>query len=187
MSDHQDQEKVDAYLKILEERILDPVRVTGIRSYCSATLLLLFAAIDGLGKLLHKDERAGCRKRICATLHYMGDKYANRKEQLLSLRNALVHNVINVESLLSNLDIEDEQHLELTMNTGFIYVNTATCAQDVVGALARFRETVIRDPAILKKAADRLRWRTDAPAGPSSPATATPSPPPPVEFIEAKW
>ena len=51
MSDQpsQDQDKIGRYLEVIEKRILGPIGDTEIRSYCTATLLLLFAAIDGLG------------------------------------------------------------------------------------------------------------------------------------------
>jgi hypothetical protein len=52
-SQDQDKDKIDEYLHVIDERILAPIQKTEVRYYCTATLLLLFAAIDGLGKLLH--------------------------------------------------------------------------------------------------------------------------------------
>jgi hypothetical protein len=60
----QDQDKIDEYLRVIQERILAPVKRTEIQSSCTATLLLLFAAIDGLGKLLHPSRNAGVVGRI---------------------------------------------------------------------------------------------------------------------------
>jgi len=66
-----DQTKIDAYLNIIEERILAPIQKTEIQKYCTATLLILFAAIDGLGKLLHPEDTAGSGERSRAFLDYM--------------------------------------------------------------------------------------------------------------------
>ena len=189
MSDqtYQDQNKVDEYLSIIQDRILAPIQNTEIRRYCTATLLLLFAAIDGLGKLLDTDDKAGSNRRIRGFLDYMGGSYAVCKEELLDLRHSLVHNAINVESFLSNAEISDEQHLKRIGTAGFIYVNTSVMYADVVDAFERFREDIQHDPAKLKRAANRLEWREESLLDDLDfTDNATPSPPPPVEFIYAK-
>lgn len=68
----QDQDKVDEYLDVIRKRILDPIKKTEVREYCTATLLLLFAAIDGMGKLVHPNKKAGVVERISAFLEFMG-------------------------------------------------------------------------------------------------------------------
>ena len=85
----QEQDKVDEYLSILQERILAPIKNTEIRHYCTATLLLLFAGIDGLGKLLDPDDEASPSQRIRGFLNYMGGDYAIHKKELLALRHSL--------------------------------------------------------------------------------------------------
>jgi hypothetical protein len=189
MSDQtsQDQHKIDAYLGIIQERILAPIRDTELRRSCTATLLLLFAAIDGLGKLLHSDDSAGPSRRIRRFLGYMGGNYAVSKKKLLKLRNSLVHNAINVESFLSNTEIGDEQHLKRVGAAGFVYVNTSVMYADFVDAFEQFRADLQQDPAMMKRAADRLEWVEESLLdSPGMPDTPTPTPPPPVEFILAK-
>ena len=66
----EDKDKIDGYLGIIQERILAPIQKTEVRNYCTATLLLLFAAIDGLGGLLHPDNNAGSNARIREFLCY---------------------------------------------------------------------------------------------------------------------
>jgi 3-oxoacyl-ACP reductase-like protein len=68
----QDQDKIDEYIRVIQERILEPIQETEAKQYCTATLLLLFAAIDGMGKLLHHNSRAGSNQRIRRFLEYMG-------------------------------------------------------------------------------------------------------------------
>ena len=90
-----DIDKVEAYLTIIKDRILAPIQNTDIQQFCTATLLLLFAAIDGLGKLLHQDKCARPGKRIEKFLDFMGGDYSTHKPQLLKLRHSLVHDAIH--------------------------------------------------------------------------------------------
>jgi hypothetical protein len=183
----EDQDKIDEYLNIIQERILAPIQNTEIRHYCTATLLLLFAAVDGLGKLLDPDDRAGSNKRIRGFLDFMGGDYEVHKEELLKLRNSLVHNAINVESFLSQTEIGGDQHLKKMGAAGFIYVNTMVMYRDFIDAFNRFRAEIQSDPVVMKRAADRLEWREDNPLDDLDiPDVVTPSPPPSVQFIYAK-
>ena len=195
MSDQtsEDQEKIDEYLRVIQERILAPIQKTEVRRYSTATLLLLFAAIDGLGKLLHHNNSAGPNQRILGFLEYMGSGYGVHKKELLRLRNSLVHNAINVASFLSHTEMSHDQHLKKMGADGFIHVNTMTMYEDFVSALERFHTNIKDDVVMMKSAADRLEWRGTADRlegmedNPSAHLnTATPTPPPPVQFINAK-
>ncbi len=183
----EDKDKIDGYLGIIQERILAPIQKTEVRHYCTATLLLLFAAIDGLGGLLHPDNTAGSNARIREFLGYMGGDYKVYKKDLLNLRNFLVHSAINVESLLSQTEISRDQHLKKLGAADFIYVNTMVMYENFVDAFRRFRDEIENNPAMMKRAADRLEWRElredNAVEYLNIP---TPTPPPPVEFIYAK-
>jgi hypothetical protein len=195
MSDQnsQDQDKIDEYLRVIQERILAPIQKTEIRDYSTATLLLLFAAIDGLGKLLHPNDKAGSNARIREFLDYMGDGYEIHKEELLALRNSLVHNAINVASFLSRTEVGRNQHLKKMGADDFIHVNTRVMYEDFVSAFSRFQADIKDDLKMMKRAADQLEWRETADRlewGEDNPLDhvniATPTPPPPVEFIYAK-
>ena len=142
MSDQlsQDQAKVEEYLRIIRERIMAPIQNTEIQNSCTATLLLLFAAIDGLGKLIHHDDDAGVTRRIKEFLNYMGGDYKIRKKELSRLRNSLVHNAINVESYLSQTETASGQHLKKIGAAGFIYVNTMIMYKDFEDAFEQFTD-----------------------------------------------
>ena len=180
----QDHDKINAYLDLIQERILAPIQKTEVRHYCTATLLLLFAAIDGLGKLLHSNNQAGVSARISRFLDYMGGDYKVHKKELLNLRHSLVHNAINVASFLSQTEMGSDQHLKKTGATGLIYVNTTVMYKDFVEAFKRFHADIKDDPAMIKRAAGRLEFRDDNPAHDLN--IPTPTPPPPVQFIYAK-
>jgi hypothetical protein len=173
---------LDAYLRLIEERILAPIEKTGVRESCTATLLLLFAAIDGVGKLLDDDDHAGSNKRIKTFLGYMGGDYEVQKNKLLGLRNSLAHSAINVESFLSRTETPIDQHLTRVGGVDFIYVNTVIMYKDFATAFARFCDDLKSDPALLNRAVSRLEWRDDIPQvdpnGPSHPI--------PIRFVYAK-
>ncbi len=152
MSHQTGQDAVDAYLRIIEERIVRPIKKTGVEESCTATLLLLFAAIDGLGKLLDADDHAGSNKRIRTFLDYMGGDYKVRKKKLLGLRNSLAHSAINVESFLSRTETPSDHHLKEVRSVDFIYVNTLLMYRDFVDAFLRFRADLASNPTLRTRA-----------------------------------
>lgn len=176
--------KIDAYLDVIQSRIVEPIQNSDLDRYCTATLLLLFAAIDGLGKLIHNDDKAGSNSRIRVFLDYMGDKYRMRKKELLRLRHSLVHNAINVASFMSQTEEGSVHHLTTIGSAGFFYVNTNTMYQDFIRAFERLREEFKNDKAKLSCAAQRLEWREDDVEDHN--LDVSPSPPPPIEFIHAR-
>jgi hypothetical protein len=179
-----DQEKIDEYLKVIQERILLPIQNMEVQRSCTATLLLLFVAIDSLGKLLDPNDAAGSNQRIRRFLGYMGGDYASRKKDLLKLRNSLVHNAFNVESYLARTESGSEQHLKKLGAAGFLYVNAVVMYKDFVDALGRFRSEIQHDSVMMKSAADRLEWKEDNTFNDLS--IPAPTPPPPVQFLYAK-
>jgi len=177
-------EKIREYFNVIEQRILDPIQKSEISHYCTATLLLLFAAIDGLGKLIHNKDKAGSNERIRAFLDYMGGDYSIRKKELLDLRNSLVHNAINVASFMSQTEKGSEYHLRTINSVGIIYVNTTTLLRDFNRAFERIRKEFEVDKAMLSRAANRLEWREDDYDDDTLNILATP--PPPVQFVWAR-
>jgi len=179
----EERNKIDEYLNVIQSRIVEPIQNSDMQRYCTATLLLVFPAIDDLGKLIHDDEKAGANERIRAFLDYMGDNYKKRKKELLALRHSLVHNAINVASLMSETEMGGDQHLKRMGSGGFIYVNTFIMYHDFVRAFKRLRQELMKDEPKMKRAAERLEWREDDfQQNLEIPASL----PPPVEFIWAK-
>jgi len=180
----EERKKIDAYFDVIQERIVDPIQKADINRYCTATLLLLFAAIDGLGKLIHDDDRARPNERIRAFLDYMSGNYRMRKQDLLDLRHSLVHNAINVASFMSQTEMGSDRHLTPIGSADFMYVNTTIMYNDFVRAFERLREELKNDERMMSRAAERLEWREDEDE--EQDLDIPVSPPPPVEFIWAR-
>lgn len=174
------QNKIREYLHVIEERILEPIEKTEISHYCTAVLLLLFAAIDGMGKLLHLNNQAGSNALIRVFLDYMSGEYNVQKEDLLNLRNALVHNAINVASFLSQVDMGSENHLKKIGKTAFVYVNTGIMYKDFKVAFKRFGDEIMNNPVMMNRAANRLKFREYS----FEDLTIKTTPEPPVLFIQ---
>jgi len=179
-----DRAKVDEYLRVVQERVVAPIEQTDVRRSCTATLLLLFAGIDGLGCLCNPERRAGNNARILHFLGYIGGECALNKKGLLALRNGLVHSGIGAASYLSHTELDGDQHI--FMDGEFIHVNSMVVFEEFKRALARYREELEHDPEKMKRAADRLEWceigeGRNAPAG-----EYLPTPPARVEFIREK-
>ena len=177
----EEENKIDEYLDVIQSRIIEPIEKANISQYCAATLLLLFAALNGLGKLIHDNPKAGSNDRIRAFLDYMGGNYGKRKKELLNLRHSLMHEAMNVASYMSKADIGSSKHLNLIGSAGFIYVNTTVMYKDFVLSFERLRKELKNNEQMKSRAAKRLEWKKedhyfDFPA----------TPPPPVEFIWAK-
>lgn len=182
-----DQEKIDEYFSIIQERILKPLQETEVRQYCTATLLILFAAIDGLGNLLHPKDYARPKQRIKQFLVYMGGDYKVRNKELVQLRNSLVHESLNVDTFLSYVKEGGNQHLQELGAAGFIYVNTSDMYKDFVNAFEKFRKEIYLDPVMMKRAADRLKVLVIDPSSyPDTQDITTPSAPSPITFIFKK-
>jgi hypothetical protein len=191
----EDEEKVEEYLNVIQERVLSPIQSEDVQRSCTATLLLLFAAIDGLGKLLDPTGIAGPHDRIIGFLNYMGGGYAAHAEDLDALRNSLVHNAINVESVLSHAKLDRDSHRHLTRlgADDLLYVNTAIMCKDFLRVFDQFRTQLQDDPALRMRAAKQLVWvEIDDPLEiggnnhPDQMGNPSATPPPPIRFIRTR-
>ena len=88
-------ELVEEYFNTIDRRLVNFIKASDIKKSCAATLLLIFAAMDGLGKLLHKDTDAGPGPRFKHFLALMGANYRENEDSIWNLRNELVHNLLN--------------------------------------------------------------------------------------------
>jgi hypothetical protein len=181
------QDKVDEYLRVIQERILAPLEIPAIQNSCTATLLLLFAAFNGLGRLIHSKTGASETQRISEYLQFMGGEYSEHTNELLNLRHKLVHNAINVESYLSRTETGKEYHLKKIGAAGFLYVNTVVFSKDFSASFKRFGVYLHQNPNLMERAAKRLEWRDDdPPINLISSSGASLSFPPPVQFIQTR-
>ena len=182
--DTQNRSKVGEYLDLVETRVLKPLACEAVRRSCSATLLLAFAAVDALGKLVHPDNQASPGVRFKAFLSFMGPEYEERFEELWKLRNALVHNAINVESYLSSTELKGWAHLKRIGGSKLIYVNTGLVSSDLVAAFDRLTVLLRTDEVTARRAADRLEWVEDTQEGTGG--EVLPTQLPQVQFVYAR-
>jgi hypothetical protein len=180
----QNRPKVKEYLELVEVRVLKPLSSEAVQQSCSTTLLLVFATVDALGKLIHPLANASAGERFRHFLGFLGTEYEKRSKELWKLRNALVHNVINVESYLSSTDLEGWIHLQMIGGSGLIYVNSRLASRDLAEAFGRVKALLTRDKDVAKRATDRLEWVENVQQNVGG--QPIPTPPPPVQFIQAK-
>jgi hypothetical protein len=179
----QEAAKIDKYLGLVETRILRALSVEAVQESCSTVLLLAFATIDALGKLTHPDADARPGVRFKYFLALLGPAYKSRSAQLWKLRNALVHNAINVESFLSSVDIEGWAHLQTLGGTGLIYINTSQFTADLKAAFQRIKARLVSNGQAARLAAARLKWIDNTPRAIGS--APIPTPPSQVDFVVA--
>jgi hypothetical protein len=181
--DTQDRSKVAAYLHLVETRVLTPLASEAVQQSCSTTLLLVFATIDALGKLIHPNADASPGVRFGEFLSFLGAGYNKRRKELWKLRNALVHNVINVESYMSSTELEGWVHLEMIGGSGLIYVNTGLASRDLFEAYRGVKALLETDMVAAQRAADRLKFVDNTQQGVGK--GPHPTPPSPVQFVYA--
>ena len=150
------EDKIDVYFEYIENRILQPIQNTSIKDYCTASLLIVFAAIDGVGQLLYPYDNAGSNERIKYFLDYMGGKYKDHQKEILKLRNSIVHNGLNVDFYLTHTGTIDDPILENLGPAGFILMNTSAMCEDVIKKCKQAHDDILHDPTKLILAANRL-------------------------------
>ena len=173
--------KTAAYFGVIEGHVLAPIRDTDLSTSCVASLLLLFAAVDGLGKLLHPHATARVAERFKFFLReYMGGKYNTHCCELYNLRCSLSHNALSLSAFMSRTMMGEQHHLEHDTPVGTIFVSTNVFLRDFSTALDRVSRLLASDPAMMHRAEDRLQWIDDEQHpcwGPCS------TPPGPIRFV----
>src|SRR5258707_14781463 len=96
-----DEKKVGDYLKAIEDFVIDPVQKGPVGEHCIASLLLIFAALDGLARLTDPDPKANVADRFRNFVGTLGTDYEAKKAELYELRNALAHNALNAGTFIS--------------------------------------------------------------------------------------
>lgn len=186
-------EKVDAYFKIIDERIIAPIQNTDVKKSCTATLALLFAAIDGLGTLTCQDKyynnkKGSNKKRFESFLKRIGNKYVKNSNTVWKIRCGLVHSGVNLESYMFATSESDFgfEHLSTRGPNGFLYIDTTKFFSDFCQAKRELREEISKNEELLKLSANRLEWLSEDPQEYSEDEILRPSPPPSVEFIHLR-
>ena len=157
-----DAEKVNAYLNAVEEYVINPIQKSPVGEHCVASLLLIFAGIDGLARLTDSDPKAKVGKRFQRFIGTLGADYDDKKTELYELRNALAHNALNAGTFISQAPLGAEHNLREVGGPGGLYVNTRVFCDDFVAAFRRLKERFASEPAFLASAAQRLEVYNNA-------------------------
>ena len=176
----EDEEKVEAYFDMIEGHIINFIKGACLNGSCIATLLLIFASVDSLGKLIHPDPDAKSGERFKYIISQFGTLHDERKDKIWALRNSLAHNALNVAVFLSMTEIGEEHHLEDVSAPGKIYINTKLFFNDFLNFYNSEKARILSDASALAQAASRLIWHHDDDKYALSYPT---TPPPPVMFI----
>ena len=181
--EHDSSSKILEYFKVIDWYVVDAIAKSSLKSSCIATILLIFAGIDGLGKLTHPNKNAKAGERFKFFISKLGDNYEKKKEKLWDLRNSLFHNALNVEVFLSMTELGQEHHLEEVDAPCKIYLNTNILYRDFCEAFSLEKNRIQNDEIASNQAADRLEWHYDDRLNSLNvPIT----PPPPIKFICSK-
>lgn len=166
----------EQYIKLIREHVIEPLEETPLSSSCYATCMMIFSCIDGLGKLLHSDDkaRAGVRFKYFLT-EWMKGRYGELASELYELRNSLLHNGIAPTAYMSMT--EESRHEEIDYDNGFLYINTKRFVKDFQTALAEVEFALQSNICVFENANARLLqvaiensnasnrlWKTTAPS-----------------------
>ncbi|MGA2257863.1 MAG: hypothetical protein ABSG53_24635 [Thermoguttaceae bacterium] len=102
---------LNEYLSFIDRYVMGDLERIQHQS-CFATILTVFACVDGLGGLTQPDAKAGNTQRFGQYIEeFFPDAYRTNKKLLWDLRNSLAHNALNVAAFVSYAPASAEYHL----------------------------------------------------------------------------
>lgn len=147
--------KSERYVQSIWEHVVRPLDSTALSESCFASCMMLFACIDGLGKLLHPSANAKVNERFKYFLSdWMRGLYAERQTLVWELRNNLDHNAIAALTYLSSLS--DSTHAHLDADNGNLFINTRQFLMDFQTSLEFVERRLTDDCELLNQAESRL-------------------------------
>jgi len=171
------------YLRVIKQHVIHPLDTTQVADSCFAAVLLIFGAIDGLGKLAHENENALAGERFKSFLQRLGQEYSALGEELWRLRNTLAHSAMNVACFLSKTDEARGEHLE--QDGGYIFIHTGKLLEDFKTALNKLEAEYQTNGSLLQRAESRLRWDSINERGWRG-GGVMPTPPPGIQFVRER-
>jgi len=171
------------YVRVIRRHVIHPLDSTSVADSCFAAALLIFGAIDGLGKLTHAEDRASPGERFKAFLPRLGSEYSALADALWRLRNTLAHSAMNVACFMSKTEEARGEHLE--QEGGFVFVHTGRLLDDFKAAIDKLEAEYQTDWRLLQRAESRLRWDTINQHGWRG-GGVMPTPPPGIQFVRER-
>jgi hypothetical protein len=139
---------------VIREHVVQPLEESAIANSCFAAAMLIFAAIDGLGKLQHPSAEAKPNERFKLFITRLGPPYRKCAAGLWNLRCSLDHNAMNVACFMSKTVEARAEHLE--EYKGFLFIHTGRLLEDFKTALEQFDGELQTDDNLLQQAESRL-------------------------------
>ena len=171
------------YLRVIREHVIMPLERTSVSESCFATAMLVFGAVDGLGKLTHPSSNAGAGDRFKHLLPRLGPTYSALANELWLLRNSLAHNAMNVACFMSKANDAWGEHLE--KYGSLIFIHTGRLLSDFKAALDKLEMEFKTNALLFQQAESRLDWGyIDPPGWRNGGIIATP--PPGIDFVREK-
>ncbi len=168
------------YIAAVREHVIQALEGAPVADHCFAAAMLIFAGIDGLGRLVHPNSAAGAGERFKGFLPWLGGDYQRRERQLWDLRNSLDHNAINVACYLSKTEDARGEHLEV--DSGHLFVHSVRLLADFRAAVDALEAELERDAALFGQTESKLeRAYLDLPGWRNPNVQSTP--PPIVRFV----
>ncbi len=167
------------YIASIREHVIQPLQTSAVADHCFAAAMLIFAGIDGLGRLVHRKPAAGAGERFKDFLPRLGAEYQPRDNEIWKLRNSLDHNAINVACYMSKTEDAKGEHLEF--DNGHLFIHTARLLADFCAAVDHLESEFQRDALLFRQAESRLEWAELVLSGWRDPTVKT-TPPPTVLF-----
>lgn len=149
-------EKVQKYFSQISEHVLIPIEYGILERSCFATTMLLFAAVDGLGRLIHPNSKANPRKRFTYFISTLGKGYKTNRNQLWKLRCSLMHNALNSGTMLAFLADGMLEHLNKFGPKSVIYVNTNKLLEDFKNQFENLQQEILSNPQEINRIGGRL-------------------------------
>jgi len=156
------EKKFNKFINLLKKRTINSIDNSDIKESCTATLLLLFAAVDSLSKITCSNseydsykKKKGNKVRFTGFLDkVMGNKYAVYKDNIYRLRNGIVHAGINTKVILSK-SRDHEKHLKLI--DGYLWINTNQFLDDFKKTIEQIKNDIDIQGQYYQNAKDRIR------------------------------
>jgi hypothetical protein len=171
------------YLDVIREHVIRPLESTTVAESCFAAAMLIFGAMDGLGRLIHPDDHAGAGVRFKAFLPRLGAHYQTCSSELWKLRNSLSHSAMNVACFMSKIEDARGKHLESVR--GYLFIHTKRLLEDFKNAFHQLEQEMRTCTVLLQRAESRLERADIAPA-PWRYETVYATPPGPISFVQEK-
>jgi hypothetical protein len=173
------------YLDVIREHVIHPLESTAVAESCFAAAMLIFGAIDGLGRLVHPDDHAGPGARFKAFLPRLGPRYKSLSGELWELRNSLAHNAMNVACFMSKTDHAFVQGKHLETFRDYLFIHTRQLLEEFKNAFHQLEQEMRTSAVVLQRAESRLE-RAYIPPGPWRYETVCATAPGPISFVQER-